>query len=286
MNGILVINKPKGYTSRDIVNIATKVLGTKKIGHTGTLDPMAEGVLVLCVGQALKICELLTNHTKEYRAGITLGIETDTLDMEGNILSTLPVDIEKSTILKTVNSFQKTYLQEVPAYSAVKVNGKKLYEYARNIQPVVLPKKEVTIEKIAIIDGIVKDNDTIKFTIACHVSKGTYIRSLARDIGASLGVPAILHSLTRTTQGNFSLKDAITLEDLKKGHYKLQNIKDAFPDIPTKTVDGQELFRIKNGVPVDKFIDNDMYFIEDREKNLIALYKNDEFKARVYKMFN
>lgn len=286
MNGILVINKPKGYTSRDIVNIATKVLGTKKIGHTGTLDPMAEGVLVLCVGQALKMCELLTNHTKEYRAGITLGIETDTLDMEGNILSTLPVDIEKSTILKTVNSFQKTYLQEVPAYSAVKVNGKKLYEYARNNQPVVLPKKEVTIEKIAIIDGIVKDNDTIKFTIACRVSKGTYIRSLARDIGASLGVPAILHSLTRTTQGNFSLKDAITLEDLKKGHYQLQNIKDAFPDIPTKTVDGQELFRIKNGVPIDKFIDNDMYFIEDREKNLIALYKNDEFKARVYKMFN
>jgi len=286
MNGILVINKPKGYTSRDIVNIATKVLGTKKIGHTGTLDPMAEGVLVLCVGQALKMCELLTNHTKEYLAGITLGVETDTLDMEGNVLSTIPVDIDESTIHKTVNSFQKTYLQEVPAYSAVKVNGKKLYEYARNNQPVVLPKKEVTIEKIAIIDDIDKDNNTIKFTIACRVSKGTYIRSLARDIGTSLGVPAILHSLTRTTQGNFSLKDAITLEDLKAGNYKLQSIKDAFPNIPTKTVNGQELFRIKNGVPIDKFVDNDMYFIEDTDKNLIALYKNDEFKARVYKMFN
>lgn len=286
MNGILVINKPKGYTSRDIVNIAAKVLGTKKIGHTGTLDPMAEGVLVLCIGQALKMCELLTSDTKEYLAGITLGIETDTLDMEGEVLSTIPVDIAEPTIHETVNSFQKTYLQEVPKYSAVKVNGKKLYEYARNNQPVILPKKEVTIEKISIIDDIVKDADTIKFTIACRVSKGTYIRSLAKDIGTSLGVPAILHSLTRTTQGNFSLQDTITLDDLKNGHYKLQSIKDAFQNIPTKTVDGQELFRIKNGVPIDKFVDNDMYFIEDTNKNLIALYKNDEFKARVYKMFN
>ena len=286
MNGILIINKPKGYTSRDIVNIATKVLRTKKIGHTGTLDPMAEGVLVLCIGQALKMCELLTSNTKEYTAGITLGIETDTLDMEGTVISTTPVDIDETIIQETVNSFQKTYLQEVPAYSAIKVNGKKLYEYARNNQPVILPKKEVTIENISIIDNPVKDNDTIKFTIACRVSKGTYIRSLARDIGQKLGVPAILHSLTRTVQGNFSLQDAITLEDLQNGNYKLQSIKEAFPDIPTKTVDGQELFRIKNGVPIDKFVDNDMYFIEDTNKKLIALYKNDELKARVYKMFN
>lgn len=285
MNGILVINKPKGYTSRDVVNIATKVLGTKKIGHTGTLDPMAEGVLVLCVGQALKMCELLTNHSKEYQAGITLGIETDTLDAEGQVISTIPADISKDKITSTVSSFQKTYLQEVPKYSAVKVNGKKLYEYARNNQPVILPKKEVTINKIKIIDNIIQENNTVKFTIECHVSKGTYIRSLARDIGQVLGVPAILHSLTRTIQGNFSIQDAITLKDLQAGNYKSQSIKEAFPDIPTKTVDGQELFRIKNGVPIDRFVDNDMYFIEDSNKNLIALYKNDEFKARVYKMF-
>ena len=131
MDGILIINKPLGYTSRDIVNIVSKELGTKKVGHTGTLDPMASGVLVLCVGKALKLCEMLTNHDKEYIAGITLGIETDTLDMEGNVLSTKIVDIEQNKIIETVNSFKGSYMQEVPKYSAVKVKGKKLYEYAR-----------------------------------------------------------------------------------------------------------------------------------------------------------
>jgi len=285
MNGILVIKKPKGYTSRDIVNIAVKSLGTKKIGHTGTLDPMAEGVLVLCVGQALKMCEMLTDHKKTYLAGITLGIETDSLDMEGKVLSTKIVDISDELIHSVVKSFQKTYLQEVPKYSAVKVNGKKLYEYARNNQPVTLPKKEVTIESIEIIDDIITENGHIHFTIKCSVSKGTYIRSLARDIGKTLGVPAVLHSLIRINLGQFSLDDAITLEDLRTGNYQLLNIKNAFPNIPTKTVDGHELFKIKNGAPIDHFVGSDMFFIEDPEKKLIALYKNDDNLARVYKMF-
>ena len=118
MNGILIINKDLGYTSRDIVNIVSKQLNTKKVGHTGTLDPMASGVLVLCVGNALKLCEMLTNHDKEYVAGITLGIETDTLDMEGKVLSTDNVDIDKSKIIDVVNSFKGSYMQEVPKYSA------------------------------------------------------------------------------------------------------------------------------------------------------------------------
>ena len=119
MNGILIVNKETGYTSRDVVNIVSKVLGTKKVGHTGTLDPMASGVLVLCVGNALKLCEMLTNHDKEYIAGITLGIETDTLDMEGTVLSTEIVDIDKNKIIDAVNSFKGSYMQEVPKYSAV-----------------------------------------------------------------------------------------------------------------------------------------------------------------------
>lgn len=285
MNGILIVNKPKGYTSRDVVNIASKVLGTKKVGHTGTLDPMAEGVLVLCVGQALKMCEMLTANKKTYIAGITLGIETDTLDTEGQVLSTKPVNTTDKEIQSTIKSFQKTYLQEVPIYSAVKVNGKKLYEYARNNQPVILPKKEVTIEKISLLDDIIHKDNLISFTIECTVSKGTYIRSLARDIGKSLNVPAVLHSLTRTKQGAFNINQAITLEELKNNQYNLISIKEAFPDIPTKIVDGQELFKIKNGVHINKFVDNDMYFIEDINQNLIALYKNEEANARVYKMF-
>ena len=158
MNGILVINKDLGYTSRDVVNIVSKQLNTKKVGHTGTLDPMASGVLVLCVGNALKLCEMLTNHDKEYIAGITLGIETDTLDMEGNILSTEDVDIQEDIIKEAVNSFKGSYMQEVPKYSAVKVNGKKLYEYARSNMDVKLPSKMVNIYDIEIVDDITYKN--------------------------------------------------------------------------------------------------------------------------------
>jgi len=285
MDGIILINKPKNYTSRDIVNIAIKSIGTKKIGHTGTLDPMAEGVLVLCVNQALKMCELLTNHEKEYIAGITLGLETDTLDAEGSIISRENVEIGDEKIIKVINSFKKSYLQEVPKYSAVKVNGKKLYEYARNNQEVTLPKKEVTIKDIQIISDITHEDGLVHFKIKCLVSKGTYIRSLARDIGKELGTKAILNSLIRTKQGKFSINDTISLEDLQKGSYQIISIKEAFPEIPTKIVDGQQLIKIKNGVPIEKFSDSEMYFILDKEKKLIALYKNDDTKARVYKMF-
>lgn len=285
MDGIILINKPKNYTSRDIVNIATKSIGTKKIGHTGTLDPMAEGVLVLCVNQALKMCELLTNHEKEYIAGITLGLETDTLDTEGSIISKENIEISDEKIIKVINSFKKSYLQEVPKYSAVKVNGKKLYEYARNNQEVVLPQKEVIIKDIEIISDITHKDGLINFKIKCLVSKGTYIRSLARDIGKELGTKAILNSLIRTKQGKFSINDTISLEDLQKGSYQIISIKEAFPEIPTKIVDGQQLIKIKNGVPIEKFSDSEMYFILDKEKKLIALYKNDDTKARVYKMF-
>ena len=131
MNGILIINKDLGYTSRDVVNIISKTFQTKKVGHTGTLDPEASGVLVVCIGKALKVWEMLTNHDKEYIAGITLGIETDTLDMTGKVVSTEDVFLEDKDIYEAVNSFKGSYLQEVPKYSAVKVNGKKLYEYAR-----------------------------------------------------------------------------------------------------------------------------------------------------------
>ena len=218
MNGILIVNKETGYTSRDVVNIVSKVLGTKKVGHTGTLDPMASGVLVLCVGNALKLCEMLTNHDKEYIAGITLGIETDTLDMEGTILSTEIVDIDKNKIIDVVNSFKGSYMQEVPKYSAVKVNGKKLYEYARNGIDVVLPSKMVNIENIEIIDDIVYEDGKVYFKIRTTVSKGTYIRSLVRDIGAKLGVPAVMNSLVRNRLGEFDIKDVYSIDDIREGN--------------------------------------------------------------------
>ncbi len=285
MNGILIINKPKGYTSRDIVNIVGKHLNTKKVGHTGTLDPMAEGVLVICIGKALKVCELLTSTTKEYLAGITLGVTTDTLDTEGMVLSTKSVDIEDQELIEKVASFKKTYLQEVPKYSAVKVNGKKLYEYARNNQEVILPKKEVTIHNIDIVSDIIRENNQIKFTIKCTVSKGTYIRSLARDIGESLKCPSLMHSLVRIKQGQFKIEDTITLEDLSKNNYKLLSICEVFPEIPTKNVDDKTLFEVKNGAPINKFVDCEQAFILNNNQELIALYQNNREEARVYKMF-
>ena len=285
MDGILVVNKDSGYTSRDVVNIVSKCLNTKKVGHTGTLDPMAKGVLVLCIGKGLKLCEMLTNHDKQYIAGITLGIETDTLDMEGNILSTEFVDIDKNKIIEVINSFKGRYLQEVPKYSAVKVNGRKLYEYARNNIDIKLPSKMVDIYDIEIIDDIIYEDGKIHFKIRTTVSKGTYIRSLVRDIGTKLGIPAVMSSLVRNRLGNFNISDSYSIDDIKNGNFKLIPIIDVVSDIPRINVDNNLAIKIKNGMVVDSFFEGDKAVILDNNNNLIAIYENKENKARVYKMF-
>jgi len=285
MSGILVVNKDLGYTSRDVVNIVSKELGTKKVGHTGTLDPMASGVLVLCVGNALKLCEMLTNHDKEYIAGVTLGIETDTLDMEGTVLSTEIVDIDKDKIIEAVNSFKGSYMQEVPKYSAVKVNGKKLYEYARNNIPVDLPSKLVNIDDIEIIDDIIYDDGKVYFKIKTTVSKGTYIRSLVRDIGLKLGVPAVMNSLVRNRLGEFNINEAYSLDDIKNGNYKLISILDALPNLKRIIVNDDMAHKIRNGVILEPFFEEDRAIILDKDNNLISIYENRDGKARVYKMF-
>ena len=285
MNGILIVNKEAGYTSRDIVNLIGKKFNTRKVGHTGTLDPSATGVLVVCIGKALKVCELLTSNEKEYIAGVTLGIETDTLDMDGSILSTEVVDIENDKIREAVDSFKGIYLQEVPKYSAVKVNGRKLYEYARQGIEVKLPRKEVNIADIEIADKIEYKDGKVYFKIKCTVSKGTYIRSLVRDIGNKLGVKAVMNSLERTRQGKFSIDEAYSLEDIMNDNYKLIKIEDALSEIPRMVVDHKEAFKIKNGVVIKKFDDEGEKFIFDKDGHLLALYRNEQDDARVYKMF-
>lgn len=285
MDGVLVVNKPVGYTSRDIVNIVAKAMGTKKVGHTGTLDPMASGVLVICVGKALKLCELLTNHDKEYVAGITLGIETDTIDMDGKVLSTEVVDIDKDRITECVNSFKGSYLQEVPKYSAIKVNGMKLYEYARRGIEIELPKRMVNIYDINLIDQIIYDNGYISFKIKTMVSKGTYIRSLVRDIGANLGVPAVMNSLVRTKLDKYKLEDAYSIDDIKNNNFSLISILDVLSDMKRIIVEDDMLFKIRNGVILDKFFLEDRAVIVDKDNNLVAIYENINDKARVYRMF-
>lgn len=284
-NGILIVNKPSGITSRDVVNIVGKTLNTKKVGHTGTLDPMATGVLVLCLGNALKVCELITANDKEYIAKVILGIETETLDTTSPIINTKKTNITKEEIEKVLNSFKGSYLQEVPKYSAVKINGKKLYEYAREGKEIELPKKMVTIYDIQLISDITYYNDTTSFYIKTTVSKGTYIRSLIRDIGYKLNTYGCMDSLERTRQGIFNIDNSYTLEEIKNNNYKLLSIEESLPNIPLVQVDNKTLFKIRNGVKLKKFFTGDMVIIKDKNK-VVAIYKNDLNESKLFKMID
>lgn len=284
-NGILMVNKPSGITSRDVVNIVGKMLNTKKVGHTGTLDPMATGVLVLCLGNALKVCELITANDKEYIAKVILGIETETLDTTSPIINTKKTNITKEEIEKVLNSFKESYLQEVPKYSAVKINGKKLYEYAREGKEIELPKKMVTIYDIQLISDITYYNDTTSFYIKTTVSKGTYIRSLIRDIGYKLNTYGCMDSLERTRQGIFNIDNSYTLEEIKNNNYKLLSIEKSLPNIPLVEVDNKTLFKIRNGVKLKKFFTGDMAIIKDKNK-VVAIYKNDLNESKLFKMID
>lgn len=276
-NAIIVVNKPSNYTSRDIVNIVGKTLNTKKIGHTGTLDPLASGVLVLLTGRYTKLADMLTSLNKEYIAEIKLGIKTDTLDITGNILEQQNFNITKQQIINVLSSFIGTYHMEVPLYSAIKINGKKLYEYARNNENIELPTKDVQIYNLELL--AFKD-DIIKFK--AKVEKGTYIRSLIRDICTSLNTIGTMNSLIRTKQGNFKLEDAFTLEDIKNNKYKYLNIKEAL-NIPTYELNAEELKKVLNGNEIN-IKQNESYLLLTKSKEEIAIYQKDNDKYKCYVM--
>lgn len=289
MNGILLVNKKENWTSRDVVNKVGKILGTKKVGHTGTLDPLATGVLVLCIGSATKLNEILTSTYKEYEAEITLGLLTDTLDITGNELKEEKVKVNKEQILEALNKMTGKYVQEVPIYSAVKVNGRKLYEYARAGESVELPKREVDIKELELIGNIkYTDNKTI-FNIRCLVSKGTYIRALVNDIANSLNTIGVMSKLTRTKQGKFKLENCYKIEDIESGNYKLISIAEALNNFPKVVVDGYLENLIKNGAVInDEWKQEHIMFI-DKNNCLLALYKSydkDKTKLKPWKMFN
>jgi tRNA pseudouridine55 synthase len=289
MNGILLVNKKENWTSRDVVNKVGKILGTKKVGHTGTLDPLATGVLVLCIESATKLNEILTSTYKEYEAEITLGLLTDTLDITGNELKEEKVKVNKEQILEALNKMTGKYVQEVPIYSAVKVNGRKLYEYARAGESVELPKREVDIKELELIGNIkYTDNKTI-FNIRCLVSKGTYIRALVNDIANSLNTIGVMSKLTRTKQGKFKLENCYKIEDIESGNYKLISIVEALNNFPKVVVDGYLENLIKNGAVInDEWKQEHILFI-DKNNCLLALYKSydkDKTKLKPWKMFN
>ncbi len=285
MNGLVVIDKDKGYTSRDVVNIVSGVLGTKKVGHTGTLDPLATGVMVVGVGKGLKVSELITGYDKVYEARVIIGYETETLDMEGNIVKWGRFDYTKGDIERVIREFPREYEQVVPIYSAVKVNGKRLYKSARRGDVVDLPKRMVSIYEMDLISDVEVFENHTEFDIRCKVSKGTYIRSLVRDIGEKLGSYGTLMDLRRTRQGNFGLDGAYSIDDIKSGNFELKKIGEVL-DIPKVWVSDDMLFKIRNGCKVKKFFEGDMALVMDGDSE-VAIYRvseEDEKIAKVYKM--
>lgn len=279
MNGLLLVNKQSNITSSDVVIKVRKLLDIKKVGHTGTLDPLAEGLLILTVGNATKIQELITEKDKEYIATMKLGIKTDTYDTEGKIIDQKEVP-NNLKIEEVLNSYIKKYKQEVPIYSSIKINGKKLYEYARENIDVELPKREVEIKDIKLLS--INNNEV---TFKCKVSKGTYIRSLINDIGNTLGTYATMTKLIRTKIDNFSLDNSYTLEDIEKGNYKLISIEEVL-DYPKIEVDDNLYKKISNGVVLDNTfnIKDKVLFIYN--SNVKAIYYNDNNKLKVYRVFN
>ena len=283
MNGLIIIDKPKDYTSRDVVNIVGKQFKTKKAGHTGTLDPLATGVLVVAINDGLKIVNLLGNDTKEYIAEVKMGIETDTLDVTGNILKEENNYIlDKEELKLVLDSFLGRSIQEVPIYSAVKINGKKLYEYARNNEEVELPKKEIEILEIELLEV---SNDSFSFRVV--VSKGTYIRSLIRDIGIKLNILCTMSNLRRTKVGVFSIMDSCKLEELDKTP-RIINIEDALANYNKVKVDSYIENRIKNGSILENRYNCDIIVFINEEERVIAIYEvysKDSSKIKPIKVF-
>lgn len=268
MNGVVVVNKPKGITSRDVVNKLVKVFGTKSIGHIGTLDPMATGVLVCLIGKYTKLGSIMVNHDKEYIATFKLNVLTDTLDIEGKVLKTDNKIISLEDMQGAIEHFNAlTYMQEVPIYSAVKVNGKKLYDYARNNEDIILPKKEVTIYKLELVSF----EDEVK--IKCKVSKGTYIRALIRDICAYLGTYGVMTDLVRTKLGDYDIGDAYSLDDISNGKYKLYRLEDIF-DLDVRYINDDNHKQIYNG-----------NIVKDKNSNYI-LYKEGDKAVAFYTRIN
>lgn len=209
--GILNINKPKGITSFDVVARLRKILGIKKIGHTGTLDPLAQGVLPVCVGDATRIIEFLPQG-KAYRAYAKLGLTSNTYDLEGEIAEQRPVNTSKEAVIEALKVFEGEIEQTPPVFSAIKIKGKKLYEYARKNEAVEIPTRKVTVSKIEFAEWQDGENPVLVFDVEC--SSGTYIRSIIHDLGQNLGCGAIMTDLVRTKANGFEIIQAQELDTL------------------------------------------------------------------------
>ena len=284
MNGIIIVDKPINYTSRDVVNILSKKFNTKKIGHAGTLDPLATGVLVIAFGKYTKLLEILTGYEKEYEFECVFGKSTDTYDIEGNIISDNPSLISSEKLKQAITYFPKKYLQEVPKYSAVKINGKKLYEYARANVNIELPKREVSILDFSYIDSYDKcDHTYLKAKV--KVSKGTYIRSLIVDLAKSLDSTACMSYLRRTKQGMFDINDAYELDDILNDNYNFVNLDEALSYFEKRDLNDDEYQIVKNGGLMKDSVDTVLYTYKGKNIAIYKRYLKNPDYLKPWKMF-
>ena len=260
MDGIIVINKEKGYTSHDVVAKLKKKLNISKVGHTGTLDPNATGVLPILIGKGTKFSKYLINHDKIYEAQIELGKKTDTADVEGNVIEEKPVDIEfiKQNLVQVLESFIGKQEQVPPMYSAIKKNGKKLYEYARKGEKIEVEPRKIEIYKIE----LVKYNEkNIEFIVSC--SKGTYIRSLCEDIAEKLNTVGYMKNLKRLQVGEFNIDCAIKIDEINIENYDkyLYTLEDILKESPKLNLSSKKLNLFLNGVQLTVQNENGLYKI-------------------------
>ena len=251
-NGLLNVYKEPGYTSNDVVAKLRGILHQRKIGHTGTLDPDAVGVLVVCLGNGTRLCDMLTEHTKEYIAVCRLGVTTDTQDMSGTVLQEQQVNVTIEQLHAAVMAFVGDYDQIPPMYSAIKIGGRKLYDLAREGKEIERQPRRIHIDAVAVLDTSLLQSEHI-FTMEVKCSKGTYIRTLCHDIGQRLGCGAAMQHLTRTAVGSFHLEDAITLgqiEQLRDAGMlqdRIQSSEQLFRDLDAVRIDDAWRVQIENG---------------------------------------
>lgn len=286
LKGILPVYKEKGYTSFDVVAKLRGILKTRKIGHTGTLDPDAEGVLPVCVGAATKLVELLTDHPKEYEAKMLFGIATDTQDVSGNIIKTGFLSCSSEEVKETILSFSGSYDQMPPMYSALKVGGKKLYELAREGKTVERKTRRVIVYSIDILNTDLSAEEPAAY-IRVRCSKGTYIRTLINDIGEMLGCGACMKSLLRTEAAGFALNDCMRLDEIERrvndsgAESLLISPESVFKEYPGVNVTSEADILLCNGNALVKGS-----FTEDppAEGLVRVYYSNGDFKA-VYESY-
>lgn len=274
MDGVLLVNKPKGLGSSSLVYKLRRILETKDIGHCGTLDPLAEGLMIIVIGKALKISRFLLENRKEYIATLKLGILTPTLDLESDIVEKKEVpNYSEKEVKDVLKSFLGKSLQTPPLYSALSVNGKKLYEYARNNQNIEVKSREIEIHNITLLEF---KNDEIKFKVDC--SKGTYIRSLCLDIAKKLGNIGCMTSLIRTKSGEYLIENSYTLEDIEKGEFNLISIENALKSsFNIQIASEDELKEIKHGHYINKITRGKTLYL-DKDRNPLGMYEYDDEK--------